>query len=385
MSKMNCVSYSRALAEKAEVPPIPEQQQMIADFLKTRKLTVSKRYTDRKLDPQEEENFYALKSDGISRKYDCVAFASMDYFGRSVLCGYDLLYKLFLPAGIHFICISDAFCSFEHSREEIEEYLKDKKRAYHAKACGRKVEANKEKRAGREKKEDAAHPQSKHRAHYDDILSMTVYEKETGDRCITKPNVRYPAPVYSFFDPDNSEKQKSVFVTVEEMLEKVIKRIEAEKELALRLRSFVASPEGVAFQKQVLAGYHAQAKELLDRLLKKISKMPVSEDGDEADPKLAKQIERLDAQYRKLFEEYEKKKREYTRANRWIALYASFDRSSFTSRKAVSQYLEKIVCDRYGNTEFYLKEQESRAVFPDELFITEELKDAEEEQKDAAV
>lgn len=127
---MICVSYTRTVSEKKELPTIPEQNRMIADFVKKKGLAIEKKYSDRKQDPEAEDGFSEMKEDGISRKYDCVVFLSLDSFGKNLLFGYDLLSRAFVPAGIHFISVKDQFCSFEKSRKEIEFFLSRRLRKF---------------------------------------------------------------------------------------------------------------------------------------------------------------------------------------------------------------------------------------------------------------
>ena len=127
---MICVSYTRSFSEKHELPTITEQNRFIADYLKQKGLSIEKKYSDRKHDMEAEDGFCEMKADGISRKFDCVAFLSLDSFGKNLLFGHDLLSRVFVPAGIHFISVRDQFCSFEMSREQIEDFLERKMRQY---------------------------------------------------------------------------------------------------------------------------------------------------------------------------------------------------------------------------------------------------------------
>lgn len=127
---MICVSYTRAVSEKHELPTITEQNRLIAEFVKQKGLSIEKKYSDRKHDTEAEDGFCEMKADGISRKYDCVVFLSLDSFGKNLMFGHDLLSRAFVPAGIHFISVRDRFCSYEMSSEQIEDFLKRKIRQY---------------------------------------------------------------------------------------------------------------------------------------------------------------------------------------------------------------------------------------------------------------
>lgn len=127
---MKCVSYTRSISSDSGDLTITEQNRLISDYVKKKGIAISAKYSDRKHDQKTDEAFYCMKQDGISRKYECVAFASLNCFGNNFFCAHDLLSRVFVPAGIYFISVSDDFCSFEHSTEEIEQYLQGKKRFY---------------------------------------------------------------------------------------------------------------------------------------------------------------------------------------------------------------------------------------------------------------
>lgn len=127
---MRCVSYTRAMSNDSVILPIMEQNDRITDYVRKKSLSISEKYSDRKHDPKVDDGFYTMKQDGISRKFDCVAFLSMRFFGGEFLCANDLLSRVFIPAGIQFISVEDDYCSFEHSKKEVMRFLQDKMRRY---------------------------------------------------------------------------------------------------------------------------------------------------------------------------------------------------------------------------------------------------------------
>lgn len=127
---MKCVSYTRAMSNDSVLLPIMEQNNRITDYVRKKGLSISERYSDRKHDPKVDDAFYELKQDGISRRFDCVVFLSMSFFGGEFLCANDLLSRVFVPAGLHFISVEDDYCSFEHNKKEVNQFLQNKMRQY---------------------------------------------------------------------------------------------------------------------------------------------------------------------------------------------------------------------------------------------------------------
>ena len=125
---MICASYTRSNIKHGMAIPISEQNEKIAAFLKGRRLTVDQKYSDRKEEISANEGFEEMKAAGIQRKFDCIVFWSLMYFGDDALVGYNLLLHTFIPAGIDFAVVSDNFISIGHSTDEIQEYLASKYR-----------------------------------------------------------------------------------------------------------------------------------------------------------------------------------------------------------------------------------------------------------------
>ncbi|MDD4494211.1 MAG: recombinase family protein [Eubacteriales bacterium] len=137
---MICVSYTRSRIKMGEAISISAQNEKIAAFVKGRRMTIERKYSDRKEEIDAEDGFLEMKEDGINRKYDCVVFWSMMYFGKDPLVGYNLLLHTFIPAGIDFAVVCDNFFSIGQSAEQIEEYLSNKykeRRMEHGKKIAR--------------------------------------------------------------------------------------------------------------------------------------------------------------------------------------------------------------------------------------------------------
>lgn len=123
---MICASYTRKSVKFGEIISIPEQNEQIEQFAKRYRLTVSKKFTDRKEDWNEEDGFLEMKEAGMNRRFDCILFWSVMNFGKDPLNGYNLLRHTFFPAGIDFAVVCDNFFSAGKTDDEICEYLQEK-------------------------------------------------------------------------------------------------------------------------------------------------------------------------------------------------------------------------------------------------------------------
>ena len=121
---------SCSLLEEVPEDIISTQNKRIAEYAAKRKWKITKKYSDRKSDRDEDAAFRSLKEDGISQKFDCVIFDSIYRFGTSVYHAYDALYKIFYPGGIHFASVEDDFCSLDYTEEEVRGYLNAKRAEY---------------------------------------------------------------------------------------------------------------------------------------------------------------------------------------------------------------------------------------------------------------
>ncbi len=123
---MIVASYTRKSVKFGDSISIADQNTAIEEFLKKYHMSVCKKYSDRKESVEAEEGFLQMKEDGINRKYDCVVFWSIMYFGKDPLNGYNLLRHVFLPSGINFAIACDDFISIGKTSDEIVAFL-DKK------------------------------------------------------------------------------------------------------------------------------------------------------------------------------------------------------------------------------------------------------------------
>jgi hypothetical protein len=133
---MICVSYTRSTSNGygIEAPPnaISVQNESIKKFLKERGWKLSEKYSDRKLDRENEDAFLQMKQDGMDRKFECVVFSSLFYCGKTLTSATDLLGHIFYPAGLHFAVAEDSFCSADVSPEEVKAYLEKVRHEYRA-------------------------------------------------------------------------------------------------------------------------------------------------------------------------------------------------------------------------------------------------------------
>lgn len=123
-------SYTRKAVKFDDVIPITEQNTRIEQFAKKHKISITKKYSDRKESLDAEEGFLQMKEDAICRKFDCIFVWSFAYFGKNYLTAYNLLRYTFFPVGIGFAVVSDGFISTEKTAIEIETYLDTKYKEY---------------------------------------------------------------------------------------------------------------------------------------------------------------------------------------------------------------------------------------------------------------
>ncbi len=133
---MICVSYTRSIANcyGMETPKnaIGVQNESISSFLKGRGWKLAAKYSDRKLERENENAFLQMKQDGMGRKFECVVFSSLFYCGKTLTSATDLLGHIFYPAGIHFAVADDGFCSRDVSPEEVRSYIEKVRHEYRA-------------------------------------------------------------------------------------------------------------------------------------------------------------------------------------------------------------------------------------------------------------
>lgn len=125
---MVCASYTRKAVKFGETISIPEQNERIEQFARRFRMTISKKFSDRKDDWSAEDGFLEMKEAGMNRRFDCILFWSVMNFGQDPLNGYNLLLHTFFPAGIDFAVVSDNFFSAGKTDEEIRQYLEEKYR-----------------------------------------------------------------------------------------------------------------------------------------------------------------------------------------------------------------------------------------------------------------
>lgn len=133
---MICVSYTRSTSNGygIDTPPnaITMQNDSIKGFLKERGWKLAAKYSDRKLDRENEAAFLQMKQDGMDRKFECVVFSSLFYCGKTLTSATDLLGHVFYPAGLHFAVADDGFCSADVSPEEVQAYIEKVRHEYRA-------------------------------------------------------------------------------------------------------------------------------------------------------------------------------------------------------------------------------------------------------------
>lgn len=131
---MRCVSYTRTFSclPESEIPEdiIIQQNERIKKFIKQKKWTLIKKYSDRKKDELDDSAFMQMKQDAIERKFDCVVVDSMFRCGRNTNVAAEIFRNMFIPAKVFFAVAEDDFCSSEVSQDEAFAYLEEKVKEY---------------------------------------------------------------------------------------------------------------------------------------------------------------------------------------------------------------------------------------------------------------
>ena len=119
---MRCVSYTRTFSclPESEIPEdiIIQQNERIKNFIKQKKWTLIKKYSDRKKDELDDSAFMQMKQDAIERKFDCVVVDSMFRCGRNTNVAAEIFRNMFIPSKVFFAVVEDDFCSSEIRQDE---------------------------------------------------------------------------------------------------------------------------------------------------------------------------------------------------------------------------------------------------------------------------
>lgn len=131
---MRAVSYTRSTSSVLgdDIPKnvIGIQNEHIIEFANAKGWSIYKKYSDRKIDTEEDAAFQEMLSDGISRKFDMVLVDSVYRTGKNLGSAKEVLLQTFHMAGICFSVVEDEFCSIDKSNEEVEAYFESKYTAY---------------------------------------------------------------------------------------------------------------------------------------------------------------------------------------------------------------------------------------------------------------
>ena len=146
---MRCVTYTRAVSGSLElinskgiipgIEPeksyvsITEQNEKLKQYLKDKDWQLVGRYSDRKKDKDEDQEFLKMSQDGINREFDILVCCSLMFLGNSFSAAKQILGSVFFPAGIHFAVVEDDFCSIGKTDDEVNAYLEACKTVYRKK------------------------------------------------------------------------------------------------------------------------------------------------------------------------------------------------------------------------------------------------------------
>ena len=131
---MRCASYTRKMSNDPRAcenaGSIGEQNARIEAYIKARGWTLRQKYSDRKSSKDDNQAFLQMKADACSRSFDCLVFDSVYRLGGDTFKSIHYLRENLYPCGIHFAVIEDDFCSADHTTDEVNEYLEQKRLSY---------------------------------------------------------------------------------------------------------------------------------------------------------------------------------------------------------------------------------------------------------------
>ena len=124
---MKCVSYTRAGScckdEDKPAISIKEQNNHIKSFLLDRGLTISRKYCDRSKNPDNNNEFEKMRIDGQSGFFEMFISDSIWQCGKDIYQAVRVLKDVFYPAGIEFAIVQEDFCSSDHTKDEVNDFL----------------------------------------------------------------------------------------------------------------------------------------------------------------------------------------------------------------------------------------------------------------------
>lgn len=126
---MRCVSCTRAATcyrgTDKQAFTIPEQNEHIRDYVKSRGLTICQKYSDRGKSKEGAAGFESMRLDGQNGQFDMLITDSIWQCGTDIFQIVRVLKDTFYPAGIEFAIVQEDFCSMDHTKEEVNQYLDD--------------------------------------------------------------------------------------------------------------------------------------------------------------------------------------------------------------------------------------------------------------------
>lgn len=120
---MRYVSYVRDMTEDGNESEV-QQANIDRWMIKNTGGLPVKVYVD---DYGSTKGLQSLLDDGADRRFDCVVLDSLASCGENRSQTRYALLKVLSPAGIHFLCVKDGFCSEGKSEQEVDAYFKGKK------------------------------------------------------------------------------------------------------------------------------------------------------------------------------------------------------------------------------------------------------------------
>lgn len=128
---MRCAAYTRKTPWKGRLDlekyTLEKQTEEIATYIKKRGWSLVRSYNDE----EGHEALAAMQTDGLSKKFDCVVYASIYFAAGDFLLVTQKLQDTLFAAGVQFAVADENFYSGEHTYGETADYFEQKRRLRH--------------------------------------------------------------------------------------------------------------------------------------------------------------------------------------------------------------------------------------------------------------
>ncbi|MBP5236159.1 MAG: recombinase family protein [Clostridia bacterium] len=207
-----------------------------------------------------------------------------------------------------------------------------------------------------------ANTRKQHGPKLEDIFKHFVFDEETGTELVTCYSKKEGTSTYRFFDKNKKTiKNKTVVVTCSELNQIVVDRILEEKREAEEAADFLDSEAGTICVRNQLLQCKSEAAVVFKELVSVVDRIAVSEDEpSEEDLMLSAKADKIEAELELLSDWFDQKKKTLSVNNLWLRRYMTFEKKELATKQEISEYVDRIVFDRYGNCRIELLFQDEK-------------------------